>query len=403
MNINNIIEIIIFFVLIIIIIIFIIIKKENSQSSDITESDKQNNIDCPISKDYTQLKICDPSNVDECTNCNQGLYSCVNVSNDNPYKVKDDQGNNYNIPNGNFCLPPIYETLPCNQYSGVYVLRKINNNEFAWTCECKYPFLLQNAGSLGNCTYEVACGANVNSQNHLVCPTGATYCTPGTTWNNSTGGSQWDPKYGVCQCDTGLMYKDYSNGDVYRKECITDTCTPGITVDISDNKSCTCPERTSVSYTGYTGYVSYIACPNSSMRTGLCTDDSPLCLPDPCNPHGYWDNENATCTCDQNNGWYPYTTENSIMNQICFQPCSDQNNPCGVGPYKRGDCIYDPANKIGTCTNCTDLWTQESKNDDPYQTCKKRLSNIGENCDKDSDCARYTECGNGVCYIKTYT
>ena len=334
-------------------------------------------VKCPISIHPTKLKSCDPSNPDSCDDCSDGMHACFTVSDDIPYQVQID-GKTVNIPNGNWCLPAKVKTLPCNEFSGFPILAKLNETEYVWKCQCKYPSLFTNQGEFGDCTQEVACGAENNDSNHLVCPPKSTHCKPGTKWVDDP---TWEPTSGICSCATGLKYIDKSipSQGVWNKQCVTDSCSPGKTV----NGKCVCPPKQD--FTREHGVISYLRCPDDmpdSFKSNCI--DNPECIQDPCNPGGYYDSNKGKCVCAENRGFIAVEDSTSPVKWICEQGCSGKLNPCG----NRGDCVIKNG-KI-QCENCHPPWVQNVN----YSDCAKKHPNmcmcqqlpLNSKCKVDSDC-----------------
>lgn len=336
------------------------IKKPSSGNGDFK---------CPISDDPKLLKQCNPQDQNSCNQCQDGLHSCFTIDDNNKYK------SSINVPNGNWCLPTSVVDLPCNQYSGTSTLTKFIDNEYAWKCHCKYPNLFINKGEFGDCVSQVACGGE---ENPLICPTDATFCTPGEKWiDNPT----WNPEQAVCKCANGTKYVNYDRNGVQIKECVNDSCYPNGKIN-NDNNSCICNEKT-----GNVGsYKSFINCPTElpDNQKNLCDENNPECIDDPCNPYGYWDVNSLTCKCAD--GYVSAPDSNSPTKTKCFNPCDDINNPCG----SRGDCYYDKTNNKTLCNNCKKPWVQ-----DDSRLCLKTLKPQG------ASCTNSNECSSGTCQIQS--
>jgi len=163
----------------------------------------------------------------------------------------------------------------CNPFTADTVLSK-NGYE----CLCKYPNLVVNNGSDGDCTKVIACehGKLIHKDTK-------------TPFNGD-----WDPQiYGECLCDKG-----FKKGTL--EKCIPDSCKNG--TFNPDTHQCDCNE----------GYVQH----NST------------CIFDPCEPHGIF--KNGKCVC--NEGFVP-KFDNGLW--TCIDPCDEDHNPCG----NRGVCQLD--------------------------------------------------------------
>lgn len=348
------------------IIIVAVIMYFRNQKNKIQPSDDK--ISCNISSNPSLLTKCDPSDRNACTNCTQGLYSCITVDSQNQHTINQN-GTETNIPTGSWCLPPIVKTFPCNTFSGYRVLTKISDSEFAWKCHCKYPELLSNRGvEFGDCTYPVACEGNP-----LVCPPEGKYCTPGKQWIEEP---TYDPTYAVCACPSGTNYihNDPPPGS-WDKRCVLDTCIPGHSSQSSGNNGCVCPDKSQDSSGNWT---SYIKCPQNVAEDKKIQCSFNQCVQDPCNPNGYYDSSQGKCVCTTKGYTNKQDSESAIKN-VCYAPCDDQHNPCG----SRGDCnwaITDNA-VVTTCINCKTPWKQDSTN-----MCNFHMKNIGDSCSTNSDC-----------------
>lgn len=331
---------------------------------------------CAPSQDPELLIKCDPGDPDTCKNCS-GPSSCYTIDEDHPYYYAhgDAPDQKFKVPDGNWCLPTKTKTMKCNPYTGYHVLVKLSEKENAWVCNCEYPLMFQKAGALGDCTEELACGAQ-HGDGQLVCPPDAKYCKPGTPWVKDP---TWSPTAGVCKCKPGLKYVDRSNpGEgVYIKSCVQDTCYPGNNL----GDKCDCSIDGKPYHQNDDGSItSYIRCPDDIVKTKAvpCTKDAPLCLPDPCNPGGYYDPESGECKC-LGTGNVPKESETSPTGWVCQNPCDSLHNPCG----DRGVChvVKKDNDYIAKCKDCQIPWHQD-KND----LCGFHLRPLGQSCDHDWQC-----------------
>jgi hypothetical protein len=370
------IPIIVLIVIVIGVIYFMATRKPSKDSGHITPPHGRIIVSkkCPATIDTKALVECDPKDPNSCNTCSDGLHACFTITDDEPYNI-DINGSKLKVPNGNWCLPAKIKTLPCNEFSGFPILAKLSNTEYVWKCQCKYPSLFTNAGEFGDCTSEVACGAQLNSNNHLVCPPNSEACTPGTKWlDNPT----WDPTYGACSCDEKLKFVDKSNRPegVWDKECLSDSCYPGVT----EGESCKCPDKVQTA----TDVSSYIRCPDDVKPTerSLCSVDIE-CIKDPCNPGGYYDPATGKCVCPID-GYAPALNSISPVGWICDSPCGPEANPCA----ERGDCIL--VDGKAQCTNCHFPWIQILNDDTCGATypnlcgCHQRVN--GEKCHHAYEC-----------------
>ena len=342
------------------VIIAVIISNKNKNDDHIIPPTPEQKDKCDISNDPTTLKKCDPTDQDTCNNCANGLHSCFQVTDENPFKL-DIGDDTVNVPNGNWCLPAKIESRPCNRFTGYPVLTKLNDTEYAWRCQCKYPSLFNNQGVFGDCINQVAC----NSQGDLVCPDGSDYCTHGDLWPVDESKS-WDPTLGVCKCNPGTTYINESNTD---KRCVSDTCDPGTTV----GGDCDCSNIVSIS--NVLPYNTFIKCPTDlPAETSLCKY-SKQCIKDPCNPHGHYNKNTQQCDCDEANGFRTTQSSSSPVKSICFNPCNP--GPCG----KRGNCVVDTTTNKATCVNCKSPWF-----DDDTHMCLTVKQQKNTDCSADSQC-----------------
>ena len=286
------------------------------------------------------------------------------------------------IPDGKWCLPRV-KTNACNQFSGDSILVK-EGESYAWKCNCKYPDLFNNKGEFGDCINEIACGAEYGHGN-LVCSDDIEVCKDRKgderKWVENP---DWDPKYGICECNNSLSFVDESDysKDIYMKKCLHDNCYPGTKDPKSNN--CECPDG-------------YISCPSDipSNNKNRCMVSQ--CIKDPCLPYGTYQNNDGNITCKCNDGYTLKETDQSIIGHICYKPCDEYNNPCG----DRGTC-YVNENNVAKCKNCVRKkgWGQDNNN-----LCKQHLKYIGEDCKHDSecitnDCYKFLGFGQGKCSKK---
>jgi len=296
----------------------------------------QKKISCPLD-DVKKLTKCDPSDVNACTNCEQGLFTCLKVDEKNPFSIKINK-KPVMVPSGNWCLPPVYVSNPCNPNSGFPILEKKNDREYDWNCQCKYPSLFNTQGVGGDCTYQVACGG---PSYPLVCPEGSKFCTPGKPWIEE---STYDPSVTVCKCPSGETHVERPDGT---KDCLRDTCAPGGKYN-KDTDKCDCDAKQG----GAGTWKSFIE--TKDIDSDQRAQYPNQCLKDPCNPHGYYDPTQSKCVCDPN---YYNTPADTVVKQVCTMPC-ENNGPCS----KRGDCVYDPKTNKTTCANCRGGFVQDEKN-----------------------------------------
>lgn len=325
----------------------------------------------------TELKKCDPTDNAACIYCNGG-FSCVTVSDDNPQTYSPDGGKTtLQIPNGSWCLPAKFASANCDPYISTPILTKLDNGTFMWRCNCKYPYLFENVNVNSDCSKQIACGNSSDpslSLGKLVCPNESKgVCTPGEEWTTS---SKWDPQYGVCECKSGYTYQDQSYGGVIVKSCVDNSCNPGQPT----SSGCVCP--TKIQYPDKT-FSSWVRCPQDVEQSVAvrCEDlGSPQCLPDPCNPNGYWNGQSCVC----NNPFTPFQVDvqESVVGWQCKNLC-DNNGPCGSGSERRGDCFVPQQADQAQCNNCVKGWTNK---DGGTNTCNDMCIEDNGPCNIDDDC-----------------
>lgn len=98
-------------------------------------------ISCPATINLKNLVACTPGDVQACKNCD-GLSSCYNVTDNEPYTFYADDNTTARVPNGSWCIPTRVTTKTCNAYTATYVLSKVSATENEWNCLCKYPELV---------------------------------------------------------------------------------------------------------------------------------------------------------------------------------------------------------------------------------------------------------------------
>ena len=380
-------------ILVSIIVTVIIVHYKNDNRAPILPPSPKS-VKCPASIDKGVLKSCDPKNPDTCDACEGGLYGCFTIkgpcppggtgsqeitteSNSScyPIKFKDPKtgkSSTLYVPDGNWCLPSNIITGKCNEFSGFPILTQKDPTTFEWRCQCKYPTIFENKSEFGDCTRQVACNGLLSDKNKFVCPTGSTFCTPGTEWVDDP---TWPPTRGTCACTGGLKPIDRSNKEagIWDFECVDDQCSPGVT-NSGDSTKCDCPEATGQSG----GRKSYIDCPSDMPdgRKNLCESTYPMCIIDPCNPGGVYDINSGSCKCDADKGYINTQDQNSAIGYTCLNPCSPINNPCA----SRGTCYLDQ-NKKAKCKDCNYGWYQDDKG-----MCLNPMKDIGSRCDGGYQC-----------------
>jgi hypothetical protein len=193
----------------------------------------------------------------------------------------------------------------------------------------------------------------------------------------------------VCYCDAGLKpYKRYDKeSDQYILECVADACTPG-NYDPGTN-TCKCPDKKG----GPGTWNSYINCPEDVITKfeqecppvgSACTDPASCyhqCMPDPCNPYGYFNGQE--CVCDTSLKAVSKEDSTSPVGYICATPCNNSvgTPPCGDPP--RGTC-YINSKGLPQCKDCTTGWLQ-----DPTGMCDQACNAPGSECTQDDQCCSH--------------
>ena len=329
---------------------------------------------CPASVDPANLIPCNDDSVCE-TKCGP-LHTCYQVRQDYLFKESVTAKEPVLVPDSpasqkGWCLPTKTTTkLKCNELTGTPVLTQLTDTQNAWTCHCKYPFLFQNAGLYGDCTDEVACGArNPPLTGTLVCPQSMSkYCKPGEPWvKNPT----WNPLQGECKCPSGLKFLDRSS--LQEKLCVADSCTPGKSAD-DPLAGCECPPKVK---TGEGEWVSYIRCPADVLDEKVCNNGNNQCVPDPCNPSGYWDGGGCVC-----NGVFQSVDDaTSLTGKVCNDLCGTTGGKCG----NRGTC--NPLTGYCKVYTCISAWQPDTAiNNQINETCSKPRFSRGHPCKAGFQC-----------------
>lgn len=369
-------------IFIITVLVFVSINKhsKNSDNHHIHVKPDDHTIrNCPVVLDKTKLAKCDSSDPNSCEDCKNDFYSCINVTKDNPYIIKDVDGKNVNIPEGSWCLPLVKKSnIECNQFTGYPILIKKSEKEMGWHCQCRYPNLFENKKGVNtDCTKEIACNTNDNFGT-LVCPKDKDFCKEGEKW---TDNPTWDPKYGVCDCIKGkyniIFNQDNNNINMH---CQTDPCYPGeLITDDKGNKVCKCPE----SIKDKDGnIISYIRSPDDIPVSDRKNTDTLKCLLDPCNPGGKYNKDKEICECNIDKNYIPKQDSNSRIKSICINSCSTKNNPCYDSERNKitGTCKVEKKSSTSGVTNV----------DDNYETvCLNCNRNYMDSSKNAKDCAKY--------------
>jgi hypothetical protein len=302
---------------------------------------------CPVSYQSENMQQCKTDA--DCSHCVNS--TCVDTeTNETLFSVDGEKSTK--LPTGSFCIPKkIDDTVPCNKFTGLQVLTKIPAmKKFLWRCHCKNPNIVSNKGVWGDCTHVTACG-----KGNLVCPPNGIFgkCLPDQIWTQE---SDWDPSLGVCLCPKGLKFVEGRNG---QKLCVNDNCFPGIEIA----NRCVCNQTRRQNENGE--WISDV--PSASGQS---------CVPDPCNPNGYF--ENGRCICNPKS--VPKKDESVVGGWTCESPCgtTEKNNPCG----NRGKCVVD----VNYPNNYRCFQCKYPNFQDENQLCLNIVKPSGSRCNHNSEC-----------------
>ncbi len=342
--------------------------------------------ECPILPFNSLIKCTSDKDCSKCAGATLG-YRCYNVNENNPYKYTDTDGTTYNMPDGQYCLPQKVETEKCNLYTGIPILTKKGENEYAWACQCINNNWFDSPPG-GDCTNEVLCGYQ-SGLGELVCPPGVSACKEGESWLTN---KNWDPSIGICKCKAGYApINTVDSTGRHIKTCSKDPCAPIGHLQsppVYGGNICGKPRATSTC----TGakfeknsdgtYKSWIRCPediaDASVRQACAV--YPKYFPDPCNPYGYYDT--ALCKCICNKKYSRQQPSNNIVGSECDNPCLTENQ-CGG----RGTC-YVTDKGLARCKDCVPPWRQNP----PLNTCDRGCTSKGYKCGNDDDCCLNLKC-----------
>jgi hypothetical protein len=345
---------------------------------------------------------------------NNALITLDVMSNDksqHPYIVLDnDKPRNIpTSPNGKgWCLLPIdQKKVSCNPWTSDTILinETVNkeNPKYQWGCYCTNPDQFRQDTIFDNCTVEQICGADIGDGELWVphkdkiscssttqCPDNGKCCPP-----NQINGScsildpnsdnycfvKWsdqpmsDPSTGRCECKKGMKF--VLNTTTNEMECVPDSCYPHGVYD-GVTEMCKCEPG-------------FIRCPKDVSNPGAinCSKDLPQCIPDPCNPGGDFTSQNsAGCICKKvGNITYTAIQDNSSPVGISCANLCENNNGCGEGDNKRGDCIPSGTtikDQATYCTNCIAPFCNTVMEYDPTKLNPACLVTRGPFCDDPS-------------------
>jgi hypothetical protein len=329
-------------------ILYIIFISYHTKKSTTNKNDDTNikTIPCGVLSSLT-IKKCD-ENSDICKSCQcssnpsiiENCMTCTTVNEQNKYvnllsieDCKDPfEWNNTikkcQLKDGKYCLPVEMNDITCNPYTSDKVLT-LKNNVYQWTCLCKNPFKFDG----DTCSNIKICGlgdGTSNPRNNRALIKKGTESNP-DYWNKT---SEWDPLTdSKCLCAKDEFYEEKS------QSCLPSTCGFGVSQDKNHCKDC--PKG-------------YISCDQinidslTQQEKGICV--MPSCVSDPCGKNGYLSNT-GVCVC--NDGYFDLPDPGSVIGHSCQNPCSPENNPCGQGNEKRGECY------VWTKDNDNIVWTIE--------------------------------------------
>ena len=305
---------------------------------------------CPVTS-VDSLVVCNPDDINSCSDCTGegNIFYCQKVD-------KDIELNGQKIPFGNYCMPLSQEpSANCDEKIGYQVLSYDEQNKaYYWACLSKYPNMFEINPTTGD-YIQIACSGS------------KILCDNGNEWNDPQNGCDPASKGAKCDCPSGLMYVDDSAGDIYIKNCITNTCYPG-TTNPNQPGNCICTSTT-------------IQCPEAVTNSVIkerCIGN-PQCLPDPCQPGGSYDYQSGgKCNCNEQNGYYNIPNTNSIIGYSCGQPCQN-NGPCG----NRGTCQYQDGNL--SC-QCNSDYGPDQGNPKLDPLCSYHLIPNNGSCENDWQC-----------------
>jgi hypothetical protein len=291
--------------IVILAVIFVTIILFRSGNKDKNEGDLIVKKNCTPS-DPKNLISCDPVN-DVCASdiCSNELTKCYTVNKVNPYKVNID-GNLYDVPDGNWCLPLKASQDKCNPVVSTALLAK-DKDQLKWICDCKYPNLFTKESVDSDCTKQLACvnvlegvlQGETTGRGSLVSLEGDKY------------DFTYDPRSAKCICEPGYLYKNLQNGEI--KHCVRDSCFPGNLNDVKE-EGCICPEPKQDFSTNL--WTSYARCPQDVKdKFKTSCEANPQCIKNPCGENGYYDKGKKDCVC--NPGYSSTDSIESVVGKYC--------------------------------------------------------------------------------------
>ena len=276
----------------------------------------------------------DPSVKMNCMTCtpSDGTFE-VSVNKDgcqDPFIWNEEQKKCF-LKRGKFCLPVnLNPNIPCSSYTGNKVLTQENENSpIQWKCVCKDTTKFANSrDDNGDCVGVNICNMQGKSNPKQITASQRALIKKGS----KTTPILWDGKNfnpfdnSECKCLGDEQF------DAENMTCKKSQCSPNGVNDPANPQACLCAP----------GFVSCHVINNlNGVDLNVCA--IPSCVPDPCRGLGEESLTNKTvkdnkggyyCQCDETQGFYPYSNNNSSWGS-CVKVCSPRNNPCA----DRGTCF----------------------------------------------------------------
>jgi len=251
--------------------------------------------------------------------------------------VWDETKNTCFLKKGKFCLPVnLNPDIPCSPYSANKVLIQADENSpIEWKCICKDDTKFVNSKNDNfNCVGINICNMQGKPNPKVFSANQRSLIKKGSKDNPVLwDGSNFDPlEEGECHC---LENEDFDSENM---TCKISSCSPYGILDPNDPRACICSP----------GYASCHLFNYLQDSTDLNFCKIPSCIPDPCVGIGADKSlKNKTiqtkhgieCSCDTQDGYYPYFDTSTHTFGTCAKLCSDENNPCKSGGIERGTCF----------------------------------------------------------------
>lgn len=243
------------------------------------------------------------SNAD-CQLCRESLAACVQFNETVLLELDEDRVMTINAGES-YCLALDGEhSRSCNPATGTWILRQVNNDNFALICHCDYPGIATQINIYDDCTVAVGCKPN----GFLT----SVYTTPFS-----------------CTCDDGYVSETSDTGVPY--------CRPNVIRDIILDP----------------GFFHRPPCNDGFVplnhpalhRTYFTQVGANVCVPDPCSidpltgvkhsgrvlyePEGGADGSHLImCVCDINDNLYPVYSAHSMLNTMYTDTDAEISNAC---------------------------------------------------------------------------